>query len=132
MLYQLKDDFKFMNDTEKRRHYDTWVETLVTQCSDSNVLKGVAIQKMKKGLLDAQWTTAMLDFVLKTDLDSVNAIVINLDDKKVEYCMEESDRDTSIILLKCTSYYYPLIHMYSEPHSRELFMKLKTQFTNND
>ena len=129
ILYQLHDEFKFMNDIEKKRYYDTWNDKLVTQCSESNVLKGVAIQKTQKAFLNAEWNKKLLDFALKTELDTVNALIINFDEKNVMYSFEEEERSTYIILFYCNLYYYPLIHMYSEAHSQELFIKLKNQFS---
>ena len=129
ILYQKNDEFKFMNDIEKKRYYDKWIENLITVCSTSKVLKGVAIQKTKKALIDATWDIKLLDFVIKTDMDNVNMLVINLDDKDIMYYMEEEGRTTNIILLYCNKYYYPLIHMYYETHPLVLFQKLKQQFT---
>jgi len=118
-----------MNDIERKRYYDTWIEKLVVQCSESKVLKGVAIQKTKKALLDTAWDTKLLDFALKTELDTCNALVINLDDKNVMYDFDEEDRETNIIMFYCNSHYFPLIHMYSEPHSNDIITKLKKQFS---
>ena len=118
-----------MNDVEKKRYYDKWVENLITLCSTSKVLKGVAIQNTKKAFIESTWDIKMLDFTLQTDMDNANMLVINLDDKNIMYSMEEEDRENNIVLFYCNKYYYPLIHMYSEAHSHELMKKLKKQFT---
>jgi len=129
ILYQIHDDFKFMNDVEKKREYDSMVEKLVSQCQESKVLKGVAIQKTQKAFLANEWNTKLLDFALKTELDTFNALVINLDENNVMYSFEEEDRDKYIILFYCNSYYYPLVHMYSETHSSDLFKNIQKQFS---
>ena len=129
VLYQIHDEFKFMSDVEKRRCYDAIVEKLVTQCLESKILKGVAIQKTQKSLLDNDWSTKLLEFALKTEFDSVNVLIINLDDNNVMYSFEEEDRDKNVIMFYCNSYYYPLVHMYSEAHSNELLSNIKKQFS---
>jgi hypothetical protein len=126
ILYQIYDEFKFMNETDKNKYYNTWKNDILDKII--NVTKGVATKRNQKYLCDNLWNHELIEVVCK--ICSCHIVILNLNEKKIEfmYNKEENDNDRYVIIFYCDHHNFPLIHMYGVKHGTELYDKCKTIF----
>ena len=127
----MHDDFKFMNDSEKKIYYDQWVDSIISYIHDNKGnYSNTVIAKIEKALVNNNWSTELINHIFNTKFADTDISIIDIDSKTQQFKTDNSN-ENRIIVFYCNEYYYPLIHMYSEPHSKEVFSKINNKYSKN-